>query len=278
MRKGRNSLGIVAALFMLSIGNLLWHFEPLVRNPFPLAEAATPISPSGEAVVGGVAFPFTIVIDPGHGGADKGAEGPSGLAESRVALEIARKLSSILAERLGARVILTRSDDYALTIDDRASMANYHKADVFLSLHLAASNNSAAKGANIIVHGYDESGNTAVGAQLTIKGAASEAATKSSSDKESLRPWDSAQAAYEEPSALLAAAFRDNFKKSALDPEATIVRLPLSLLKGLTMPATMIEIAFITNPEEEAKLRKESYLDELAEILYISIRDFVRKP
>lgn len=277
MRARLKILLIMSAAFLLCIGTSLSQFSPDISGRAHFAEAATSTIPLEEGRGRGPAFPLTIVIDPGHGGTDKGAIGPSGLSESHAALVIAKKLGSIIAERLGSRVILTRSDDYSAPIDERASMANFYKADMFLSLHLAASPNSAARGTNVLVHGYGDPQGGRVGLGSTPKEDYPGASLKNPSPKVSRRPWDTVQESYQAPSELLAKTFQDNFIRSAIDPEAAMAKLPLSVLKGLSMPAVMIEVAYITNPEQEAKLQKDNYLDELGEILYISLRDFLKK-
>jgi N-acetylmuramoyl-L-alanine amidase len=80
----------------------------------------------------------TIVIDPGHGGDEAGARGAAGILEKDVTLAIARRLRTMIESRLGLRVFLTRDDDRAMTLDDRAAYANSQRADVFISIHANA--------------------------------------------------------------------------------------------------------------------------------------------
>ena len=79
------------------------------------------------------AAPLTVVIDPGHGGGDVGARGPTGLTEKMVNLDLARQLASLLEPEF--RVFLTRSDDYAVDLSQRAATANQSKADLLISIH-----------------------------------------------------------------------------------------------------------------------------------------------
>ncbi len=78
-----------------------------------------------------------VVIDPGHGGNDTGAEGPDGTQEKMVALNLARLIADQL--KTGCRVVLTRSDDYRLDISGRTAVANQSRADIFISLHTGGS-------------------------------------------------------------------------------------------------------------------------------------------
>ena len=80
-----------------------------------------------------------IVLDPGHGGMDLGATGPSGVPEKDITLAIAKRAKALIESRLGGRVLLTRDDDSARTLDERSALANTNKAELFISLHLNAS-------------------------------------------------------------------------------------------------------------------------------------------
>ena len=93
----------------------------------------------------------TIVLDPGHGGDDTGREGREEPLEKDLALGLARRVKAVVESRLGARVLLTRDDDRLLGADERASLANNNKADLFVSLHLAASVAKTSAGAAVFV-------------------------------------------------------------------------------------------------------------------------------
>ena len=87
----------------------------------------------------------TLVIDPGHGGEELGAQGPRGTLEKDVTLAVARRLRTLVESRLGLKVFLTREDDRTLALDDRSAFANAHKADVFLSIHANAAVRAVAE-------------------------------------------------------------------------------------------------------------------------------------
>ena len=89
----------------------------------------------------------TIVIDPGHGGRETGAIGPSGVMEKELTLQLARELASSVGQALGVRVVLTRQDDSTLALDTRTAIANQNKADLFVSIHLNSSLGAGAHGA-----------------------------------------------------------------------------------------------------------------------------------
>src|SRR5690606_28894457 len=104
------------------------------------AEAVTPAAPTGPPPRRpGL---HTVVVDPGHGGAETGAIGPAGTMEKELTLALARSLAARLRSELGLEVVLTRNDDVVVGLDARAAIANQHRADLFLSIHL----NSTVRG------------------------------------------------------------------------------------------------------------------------------------
>ena len=86
------------------------------------------------------------MIDPGHGGHDAGAVGPSGLQEKELALDIARRVAALVQEELGMRVVLTRPRDQFIGLRERTALANRERADLFLSIHVNAASDGAATG------------------------------------------------------------------------------------------------------------------------------------
>ena len=124
--------------------------ETPAQNPPPLP--TTPATPDTPPLLdlppqGGLR---TIVIDPGHGGDDTGAKGAQGTLEKTVTLAIARRLKAQIESRLGTRVLLTRDGDQTVALDQRASLANNNKADLFLSLHANASVRQSVAGAEVL--------------------------------------------------------------------------------------------------------------------------------
>ena len=101
------------------------------------------------------------MIDPGHGGDEQGTQGAGGLLEKDLVLDVARRLRSVLDGRLGIRVLLTRDDDRLVPHDERASIANNNKADLFISLHANSSPNKSAKGAEVFYLSLDGLGDEA---------------------------------------------------------------------------------------------------------------------
>src|SRR5262249_5722909 len=109
--------------------------------------------PAAEAGVG----IRTVVIDPGHGGGEGGAQGPGGTLEKDVTLAIARKLRASLVNGLGLQVFLTRDKDQDVSLDERTATANNYKADLFVSIHANASRFHGVSGSEVYFLSYQAS-------------------------------------------------------------------------------------------------------------------------
>ncbi|MGE5360045.1 MAG: N-acetylmuramoyl-L-alanine amidase family protein [Bacteroidales bacterium] len=212
----------------------------------------------------------TIVIDPGHGGTEDGVRGASGTLEKDVTLAIARKLKAMLEARLGVRAMLTRDGDAALSLDDRAALANNNKADVFVSIHANASLRANVKGAEI----YSLSSEGYTGAQ---PGAATDTTLPTfggGSRDIDVVLWEMAQTKHLAESAALAAAVEEELR--ARVPMAThpLQQAPLRVLVGANMPAVLVEIGFLTNAEQERALASADFQGLVAQSLFNAIAKF----
>jgi N-acetylmuramoyl-L-alanine amidase len=198
----------------------------------------------------------TIVIDPGHGGREVGAVGPGGLMEKDITLAIARKLQTALASKLGARVVLTREDDSVVSLDQRTALANQYKADLFLSVHVNAAVVKGAKGSETYFLSLEASD------ELAKKAAESENAQSSVPNPNAdlnLILWDLAHQAYVDESSRLAQAIQEEMNAATGVANRGVKQAPFKVLVGATMPAALVEVGFISNPEEEAKLQSEEF-------------------
>ena len=127
---------------------------PAAAPPLPATPAAPPLLAASRAAL------QTIAIYR-HGGDDIGARGPRGTEEKTITLEVARRLRTLIEMRLGIRVILTRDDDRAVTLDERAAVANNSKADLFVSLHLNTAPAAGVTGAQVFYVRLDREGEDA---------------------------------------------------------------------------------------------------------------------
>jgi len=205
----------------------------------------------------------TIVIDPGHGGKDVGASGAGGLLEKDVTLAIARKLSSALAAKTGARIVLTRDDDTLISLDQRTAIANQYKADLFLSVHLNAAVVKNAKGSETYFLSLEASD------ELARKAAETENASVSSTSANDLNLilWDLAHQAYVEESSRFAQTIQEEMNAATSVANRGVKQAPFKVLVGATMPAALVEIGFVSNPEEEAKLQSDEFQNLMVEAL-----------
>ena len=199
----------------------------------------------------------TIVIDPGHGGREVGAVGPNGLLEKDVTLAIARRLAASLTSKLGARVVLTRDDDSVVSLDQRTAIANQYNADLFLSVHLNAAVVQNAKGSETYFLSLEASDELARKAAETENASAPASADPGADLK--LILWDLAQQAYLDESSKFAQAIQEEMNAATSVANRGVKQAPFKVLVGATMPAALVEVGFITNPEEETKLQSDAF-------------------
>jgi N-acetylmuramoyl-L-alanine amidase len=210
----------------------------------------------------------TVVIDPGHGGAEVGAKGPGGTLEKDVTLAIGRKLRSALTNGLGLQAFLTRDRDQEVPLDDRTAFANNYKADLFVSIHANASAARGARGSEVYFLSYqasdEESRRLAAAEGGAIGGGPGGYA--GSSDL-ALILWDMAQAEHLEESSALATRINEELAEVTGSQGRGIKQAPFRVLVGAGMPAVLVEIAFISNAEEEKLLKSEDYQNKVTAAL-----------
>lgn len=213
-----------------------------------------------------------IVIDPGHGGSESGAVGPSGVLEKELTLELARELEAKLAQRLPVRVVLTRTEDATLNLDDRAAIANQNKADLFVSIHLNSSLGSGAYGTETYFLSQRATDNRAsTSAAAENQGAAGEAGD---SQDLQLILWDLAQSHHMAESQRLANMIQGELNEMLQLKDRGVKQAPFRVLMGATMPAVLVELGFISNPDEEKKLKDPLYRDQLVDALSRAIAHY----
>jgi len=220
---------------------------------------------------------FVVVIDPGHGGDDTGAQGPSGLAEKDVTLDIAGRLKARVLSEMDAEVILTRDADRTMALDERTAIANHNRADLFVCIHANASRRGHARGAETYFLSYqatdDESRSIAAFENNTM---GLEEGVQKNGHLEMVL-WDLAQSAFMKESSVLAEIVQENLNDALDIANRGIKQAPFRVLMGATMPAILIEVAFITNPEEEKRLRDPGFKDKVSGAIFDSIKRFHEK-
>jgi N-acetylmuramoyl-L-alanine amidase len=211
---------------------------------------APPPPPAGDLpVFGQQATLRTVVIDPGHGGDDQGTRGPEGTVEKDLTLAVARRLKAALELRMGVRVLLTREEDRPVDLDNRTAVANNNKADLFLSLHANGSLRPANAGASIYVAAFSEADRAAaslVPARVPIFGGGLR-------DIE-LVPWDLAQIRHVDQSSELARIIQRELENRVMLDTRPFEAAPFRVLESANMPAALIEMGYLSNPEQEKQM------------------------
>ena len=213
-----------------------------------------------------------IVIDPGHGGNDTGAIGVGGIREKDLTLVLAKKLASDL-EAQSFKVILTRNTDTTLPLMERTAIANYNKADLFVSIHLNASPARSARGTE--TYFMSRRATDQWSRQLADKENAATGGGGSSDGQDlKLVLWDLAQTAHMVESQALAETIQKEFNQLLNTGDRGVRQAPFVVLEGAQMPAVLVEVAFLTNPTEAKQLEDPAFQDQAANALDKAIVDF----
>jgi len=250
--------------------------QPVV--PGQPAGAAQPAPAVPELALEGPAI-RTVVIDPGHGGEvdiegvrGPGARGPGGTYEKHITLTVARLLKSALEARLGVRALLTREDDRTVYLDERAAFANNNKADLFISLHLNASVSRTPSGAEVFflsLDGYSPEARRVA----QMEGAVVPAATGGDRTIEMML-WEMAQLQHLEQSAVVAGLAEQTLRARVKMSPRAIQQAPFRVLVGANMPAVLVELGFISNPDEEKLLGTHAYQTRLVDALVDAVGQY----
>ena len=217
-----------------------------------------------------------VVLDPGHGGRSLGARGSTGTVEKDLVLSVSEKLKQKLEEGLGIKVVLTRTADYYVGLKERTAIANNNRADLFLSVHANATFRRDIDGYETYymslrstdkqARSYAEVENKALG----VKGG--------EDDKALLEAilWDMAQTSYLKESNELASMVQKRIVGELRGRDRGVRQAPLAVLMGARMPAALVEIGYISNPEQEVRLNRKSHQDQIAMALYRAVEDYHR--
>jgi N-acetylmuramoyl-L-alanine amidase len=211
-----------------------------------------------------------VVIDPGHGGHDNGTEGPKGLLEKDLVLDVAQRLGKLIEDRMAAEVIYTRSDDTFVPLEGRTALANEKKADLFLSIHANSSSIPRIAGVETFYLNIN-------GTRDALDLAARENASAQKSIFElqdiikKITLHDKSEESLEFAKRIQAALFSFSTKNIPTSKDRGVKSAPFVVLIGADMPSVLAEIGFLSNAREEALLKKSDYRDKLAEALYKGI-------
>ncbi len=254
---------------------------PLPATPPKARPAAAPLPPV-LAMESKTDRLVIVALDPGHGGEDPGAIGPGGTREKDVVLQIAHRLAAHINRQPNMRAYLTRDTDFFVPLHVRVQKAQRVKADLFISLHADAFFTAAPQGASVFA--------------LSEKGASSSAARWIANKENSADlvgginvkakdvqvqkvMFDMSTTAQIKDSMKLGSAMLGEIGNVGKLHKGRVEQASFAVLKAPDIPSVLVETAFISNPEEEARLRSDAYQIQLAEALMRGIsRYFAKNP
>jgi N-acetylmuramoyl-L-alanine amidase len=252
---------------------------PSTSTPVPSQTAAPPEPPS-LAMQKRIDRLIIVALDPGHGGEDPGAVGPSGLREKDVVLSIARQLRDRLDAVPGMRVMMTRDADFFVPLHDRVRKARRVQADLLVSIHADAFFKPEARGASVFALSTDGATSAAARWMANKENAADvvggvNVAVK---DAQVLRAMlDMSTSAQIKDSLKLGSEVLSRIGRVGRLHKSRVEQAGFAVLKAPDVPSILVETAFISNPEEEAKLRDPQYQAALVEALATGIRRYFAK-
>ena len=215
-----------------------------------------------------------IMIDPGHGGHDTGTIGPTGLQEKDLTLDVAQRLGKLIEQKLGAEVVYTRTDDTFVPLEERTAMANQAKADLFVSIHANSSSDSAARGVETYYLNLTDSAEA-----REVAARENALAQASIHDLQDLvqkiarnEKIDESRELATEVQAGLAKRLQ---RASRAQKNRGVKRAPFVVLLGANMPSILTEISFISNPADEAALKKGEQRQRVAEGILAGITHYL---
>jgi N-acetylmuramoyl-L-alanine amidase len=221
----------------------------------------------------------TIAIDAGHGGYDPGAIGKYGLKEKTVTLDIAKRLAALVKERLGCEVIMTRDRDVFIPLDQRPFIAKSRGADLFVSIHVNANRKRNARGIETYIQGLQASDREAMATAARENAMSTKRLSELDSEIDKILK-DLKQDNKLEESLQLAHTVQASLVGTIKPEQRQVVNLGVKraffyVLINTQMPSILAEVGFISNPDEEKLLRKDSYRQSIAEALYQGVKKYV---
>jgi N-acetylmuramoyl-L-alanine amidase len=247
---------------------------PPAPSPGEFSKGARRTSTGGSSLTRALGLKVgRIVIDAGHGGHDQGTQGPHGLVEKELVLDVAQRVGKLIEERMNAEVIYTRSDDTFVPLEGRTAIANQKKADLFLSIHANSSPIPRIAGMETFYLNFTDS-----------KDALDVAARENASSQKSIFELqdiiqkitlhEKLDESREFASRIQTALFGFSSRNIPGQKNRGVKKAPFVVLIGASMPSVLAEIGFLSNPREESLLKKSDYRQKLAESLYRGVSKY----
>jgi N-acetylmuramoyl-L-alanine amidase len=241
--------------------------------------SARPLTPEEKRKVDRL---LVIAIDPGHGGEDPGATGPTGLKEKDVVLAIALQLRERLNAKPGVRVLLTRDSDFFVPLGERVKKAERVQADLFVSIHADAFFTPEARGASVFALSQGGASSAAARWMANRENASDSVGGVSVKVKDAqvMRAMlDMSTTAQIKDSLRVGTEVLSRIGKVGKLHRGEVEQASFAVLKAPAIPSILVETAFISNPQEEDKLRDPDYRHQLVEALFTGIdRYFAKNP
>jgi N-acetylmuramoyl-L-alanine amidase len=221
-----------------------------------------------------------IVIDPGHGGKDPGAVGPRGVREKDIALDVGKKLGSLLRKKYGVEILYTRTKDVFVPLNERTEMANAKKADLFISIHTNASKKRNVRG--LETYFLNWTNNREAMRVAARENKISVKKMKQMQNELQFILQDLARNSKKEESMRLAHSVQNSMTQSLKKDYRRINDLGVKsalfyVLVGAEMPSVLVEMSFISNREEEMRLSSKKYKNRIAEAIANGINSYINQ-
>jgi N-acetylmuramoyl-L-alanine amidase len=217
-----------------------------------------------------------IVLDPGRGGTDQGAQGPTGLLEKNITLQVATEAGRLIEELLGLRVVLTRTDDSAIPLETRAALANQAGGDLFISIYAGGSFAPARREFQAFYFDELQGSVPAMREPANDADRLSQGGQRQRSGGGASKPllWDQAQLEFIDMSQTFARLLYKNLRAQVSEEGRGVFGLPILLLRWVHMPAVLLDLGSLSDPGFEEKLRDEAYLQRAALGIAQAVNDY----
>jgi N-acetylmuramoyl-L-alanine amidase len=267
------------------VQDALGDFIGKMGAPDPNADAASaPVlakKPPAKGKPGKVDRLIVVAIDPGHGGEDPGATGPTGLREKDVVLSVALQLRDQINAVPGMRAMMTRDSDFFVPLQDRVRKARRVQADLFVSIHADAFIKPHAKGASVFALSQNGASSSAARWMADKENQADAVGginVKAAKDALVMRALlDMSTTAQIKDSMRLGSEVLGQIGKVGTLHKGSVEQAGFAVLKAPDVPSILVETAFISNPDEEKKLRNPDYQAKLVEALTTGIKRYFAK-
>jgi N-acetylmuramoyl-L-alanine amidase len=223
---------------------------------------------------------IVVAIDAGHGGDDPGAHGPNGTEEKKVVYSIARRLETLINGQKGMKAVMVRKGDYYVDLRKRMEIARSVKADLFISIHADAFQNSTVKGASVFTLSHRGASSEAARWLADNENAADLVGGVRLDDKEEVLAsvlLDLSQTATLEASNNAARHVLQNFENIGELHFETVQKAGFLVLKSPDIPSILVETAFISNPSEERKLTNNAHQSKIALAIFKGVRNYFKQ-